>query len=110
VVLSRAENSGPSAAWSLNTGSVPGHRVDTLTSPHRARIRKHALWGDCAQSKRCQHRKYEMRQRILGFIGVAAVAAAASLVSVAGQAPTTKGQTDTVPKTSWGEPDLQGIL
>jgi hypothetical protein len=51
-----------------------------------------------------------MRQRILGFIGVAAVAAAASLVSVAGQAPTTKGQTDTVPKTSWGEPDLQGIL
>ncbi len=50
-----------------------------------------------------------MRQRILGFIGVAAVIAAASLVSVAGQAPTTKGQTGTVPKTSWGEPDLQGI-
>ena len=43
-----------------------------------------------------------MKQRILGLMGVAAAIAVVSLVSVAGQAPTTL-------KTSWGEPDLQGI-
>jgi len=47
-----------------------------------------------------------MRQRILKLMSVAAVTAAASLVAVAGQAPTTVAQT---PKTSWGEPDLQGL-
>jgi hypothetical protein len=43
-----------------------------------------------------------MRERLPQAMGLAAVIAVAALVSVAGQ-----GQT--APKTSWGEPDLQGI-
>jgi len=43
-----------------------------------------------------------MRERLPQVMGLAAVIAVAALVSVAGQA-------QTVPKTSWGEPDLQGI-
>jgi hypothetical protein len=49
-----------------------------------------------------------MRQRILG-LAVAAVITVASLVSVAGQAPTSATQSGPALKTSWGEPDLQGI-
>jgi hypothetical protein len=46
---------------------------------------------------------------MLELLGGVAVIAAVSLVSVvAGQAPTTAAQTAPV-KTSWGEPDLQGI-
>ena len=54
-----------------------------------------------------------MRQRLLVLMGVAAVGAvvAVMLVPVAGQAPTTpaKSTAAPAPKTSWGEPDLQGI-
>jgi len=50
-----------------------------------------------------------MRQRILELVGVAAVITVVSLVSVAGQAPTTAPQTGPASKTSWGDPDLQGI-
>src|SRR4026209_2967284 len=53
-----------------------------------------------------------MRQRILGLLGMVAVISVVSLVSMQGQAPSTQGQAATagsVPKTSWGDPDLQGI-
>ena len=43
-----------------------------------------------------------MRERLPQVMGLAVVIAVGALVSVAGQA-------QTVPKTSWGEPDLQGI-
>ena len=49
-----------------------------------------------------------MRRR-MQLLGAASVIAVVSLVSVAGQAPTTKAQTGSAIKTSWGEPDLQGI-
>src|ERR1700681_4470582 len=48
-------------------------------------------------------------RRMLGLLGVAAVIAVVSLVSVAGQSPRTPAQTGPALKTSWGEPDLQGI-
>src|SRR5882724_2915010 len=50
-----------------------------------------------------------MRRRLLALLGGVATIAVVSLVSVEGQAPTTKAQTGSVIKTSWGEPDLQGI-
>ncbi len=51
-----------------------------------------------------------MRQRMLELLGVVAVIiTVVGLVSVAGQAPRTGAQTGPAPKTSWGEPDLQGI-
>jgi hypothetical protein len=57
-----------------------------------------------------------MRERILELLGVVAVISVVLLVSVSGQAPRIQGQTPTaaakagpVAKTSWGEPDLQGI-
>jgi hypothetical protein len=50
-----------------------------------------------------------MRRRMLALLGGVAVIAVVSLVSVAGQAPTTKSQTGSAIKTSWGEPDLQGL-
>jgi hypothetical protein len=51
-----------------------------------------------------------MRQRLLQLTGVAATVAAVSLAlaMVAGQAPT-HAQQASIAKTSWGEPDLQGI-
>jgi hypothetical protein len=49
-----------------------------------------------------------MRQRTLLSAGVAAVVLV-SLVSVSGQSPPTAGQKGQAPKTSWGDPDLQGI-
>ena len=51
-----------------------------------------------------------MRRRMLALLGGAAVIAVVSLVSVAGQAPTTSAQTGSAIKTSWGEPDLAGHL
>jgi hypothetical protein len=48
-------------------------------------------------------------RRMLELLGVAAVIAVVSLVSVASQSPRTAAQTGPVLKTSWGEPDLQGI-
>src|SRR5262249_27681910 len=54
------------------------------------------------------HRRCRMRRRMLAMlVGGIAIGALASLVSVAGQAPTT-APTATL-KTPWGEPDLQGI-
>src|SRR5437016_10942022 len=53
-----------------------------------------------------------MRQRILESMGVAALTTLVALVSVACQGrPTgaTGAQTGPALKTSWGEPDLQGI-
>ena len=52
-----------------------------------------------------------MRQRlVLMIVGVATVAASATLVLVAGQAPAAGGRkAGPAPKTSWSEPDLQGI-
>ena len=58
-----------------------------------------------------------MRQRLLQLTGVAITIAVLSLLmaTVAGQAPRTQdqaaitAQTSAAPKTSWGEPDLQGI-
>ena len=50
-----------------------------------------------------------MRQRILTSIGVIAVITAVALYSAAGQSPTTTAQTGPAAKTSWGDPDLQGI-
>jgi hypothetical protein len=50
-----------------------------------------------------------MRQRIVELLGVTAVIAVVALaLSVAGQAPT-PAQKGPAVKTSWGEPDLQGI-
>lgn len=49
-----------------------------------------------------------MRRRILVLLGGVAAIAVVSLVSVAGQAPAT-AQTGSAIKTSWGEPDLQGL-
>ena len=50
-----------------------------------------------------------MRQRTLELLGVAAVIiTVAGMVSLAGQAPTT-AQSGSALKTSWGDPDLQGI-
>jgi hypothetical protein len=50
-----------------------------------------------------------MRQRIVEVLGVATVIAVVALaMSVAGQTPQ-PGQTGQALKTSWGEPDLQGI-
>jgi hypothetical protein len=50
-----------------------------------------------------------MRQRILGLMGVAGVITIAALVSVACKDRTTAAETSPALKTSWGEPDLQGI-
>jgi hypothetical protein len=51
-----------------------------------------------------------MRQRLLQFIGVASTVVVVSLAmaTLAGQAPT-PAQKGPAVKTSWGEPDLQGI-
>src|SRR5712691_3253109 len=48
-----------------------------------------------------------MRKLRFAWLGVPAVIAVASVVSVAGQAPTTAA--GAALKTSWGEPDLMGI-
>jgi hypothetical protein len=53
-----------------------------------------------------------MRRRLLALLGGAAVIAVVSLVSVAAQTPTTAAKPakpGPAPKTSWGEPDLQGL-
>jgi hypothetical protein len=51
-----------------------------------------------------------MRQRILELTGVAAVITGVALGSVAcHHVPTTEAQPSPASKTSWGEPDLQGI-
>ena len=50
-----------------------------------------------------------MRRRLLALLGGAAVIAVVSLVSVAAQTPTTAAKPVPAPKTSWGEPDLQGL-
>src|SRR5712691_1659705 len=50
-----------------------------------------------------------MRRRILTLIGVTVAVTVGSLASAAGQTPTATGQTGPALKTSWGEPDLQGI-
>jgi hypothetical protein len=50
-----------------------------------------------------------MRQRIVELMGGAVAITVVALVSVACHAPTTAAQTGPVAKTSWGEPDLQGI-
>jgi hypothetical protein len=50
-----------------------------------------------------------MRQRILELMGVAALTTVVALVSVACQGRTTGAQAAPASKTSWGEPDLQGI-
>src|SRR5438128_11894708 len=60
--------------------------------------------SDVLRSRRC-----EMGRRLLALLGGVAAIAVASLVSVEGQAPTTKAQTGPAIKTSWGEPDLQGL-
>jgi hypothetical protein len=51
-----------------------------------------------------------MRQRLLQFVGVATTVMVVSLAmaTIAGQAPTA-AQKGPAAKTSWGEPDLQGI-
>src|SRR6266849_7402074 len=51
-----------------------------------------------------------MKQRVLRLIGVATTVVAASLAmaTLAGQAPTPQ-QNGPAAKTSWGEPDLQGL-
>src|SRR5229473_213300 len=51
-----------------------------------------------------------MRQRLLQFMGVATTVIVVSLAmaTIAGQAPT-PAQKGPAAKTSWGEPDLQGI-
>src|SRR6266849_9000975 len=48
-----------------------------------------------------------MRKLWFASLGVAAVIAVASLVSMAGQAPTTAA--GAALKTAWGDPDLMGI-
>src|SRR5438093_466811 len=65
--------------------------------------------------------RYEMRRRLLEGLGVAAVILAVTLLlkltpaAVAAQTPAVKAtagtaaKAATVPKTPWGEPDLQGI-
>jgi hypothetical protein len=54
-----------------------------------------------------------MSQRVFVPTGVAAIVALASLVTLNGQAPkpqtTTAAKTTSASKTSWGDPDLQGI-
>src|SRR5580700_3096765 len=50
-----------------------------------------------------------MRERLVQLMGVVATIAVVSLALVAAQAPTTASKTAPVLKTSWGEPDLQGI-
>src|SRR5712692_3196590 len=50
-----------------------------------------------------------MRARLFQFVGVVAVMTVVSLALVRAQAPTTASKTAPVPKTSWGEPDLQGL-
>src|SRR5688572_1575033 len=68
------------------------------------------LWGASHRKHATvSHGRCEMRHRILELIGVVAVIMVASLVSVAGQAPTTGVQTGPALKTSWGDPDLQGL-
>src|SRR5438105_15657667 len=56
-----------------------------------------------------------MFKRLLTMIAVGAVITTATVllglgpVTVAGQAPTPAAKAGSVPKTAWGEPDLQGI-
>src|SRR5438094_10204630 len=50
-----------------------------------------------------------MNHRFLALMGVVVAISIAALVSVAGQSPTTTPKTSASLKTSWGEPDLQGI-
>jgi len=50
-----------------------------------------------------------MRQRTLELIGVTAVVTVVSLGFAAAQAPKAAPKAPPSPKTSWGEPDLQGI-
>src|ERR1700736_5255224 len=50
-----------------------------------------------------------MRPRMLALLGGVAVIAVVSLASVAGQTPTAAAQKGPALKTSWGEPDLQGL-
>ena len=49
-----------------------------------------------------------MTYRSFGCVSASLVVAAFSLVPVAGQAPATTAQTESVPRTPWGDPDLQG--
>src|SRR3984893_12898555 len=61
---------------------------------------------DCgpANNRRC-----DVRQRVVALLGVtAAIAVVAQAVLVVGQSPTA-AQRGPAAKTSWGEPDLQGI-
>src|SRR3954463_12341786 len=48
-------------------------------------------------------------KRVRAFVAGVAVIGMVSLVSVAAQAPSDKAQTGSASKTSWGDPDLQGI-
>jgi hypothetical protein len=50
-----------------------------------------------------------MTQRIVAVMGGSVAITVVALLSVACHAPTTAAQTGPVAKTSWGEPDLQGI-
>ena len=50
-----------------------------------------------------------MRERLFQLVGVVAMIAVVSLALVAAQAPTTASKAASGLKTSWGEPDLQGI-
>src|SRR5436305_14196623 len=50
-----------------------------------------------------------MTRQMLTLLGGVAAIAVVSLMPVAGQAQTTSAQTGPALKTSWGEPDLQGL-
>src|SRR5471032_1244921 len=55
------------------------------------------------------HRRCVMKRRLLALLGGMALIAVVSHVSVAGKAPKAGAQKGTAIKTSWGEPDLQGL-
>ena len=50
-----------------------------------------------------------MRERLFQLVGLIAVMTVASMALVVTQTPTTASKTAPVLKTSWGEPDLQGV-
>src|SRR5438876_2650197 len=62
------------------------------------------------QARRADYGRCEMRQRFLQFIGVATtiVVVTLAMAVTSGQTPT-PAQKGPAAKTSWGEPDLQGI-
>src|SRR5438094_7866374 len=62
------------------------------------------------QARRADYGRCEMRQRFLQFIGVATtiVVVTLAMAVTSGQTPT-PAQKGSATKTSWGEPDLQGI-